>query len=53
MYRYYLLDFKKTFIKLSYKKIVVKIKDIGIYDNIYIYIYIYKWIDSFLINIKY
>ena len=39
-------DFKKAFDKVSHRKILVKMKDIGISGNIY------KWIESFLTNRK-
>ena len=37
-------DFKKAFDKVSHRKLLVKIKDIGISGNIY------NWIESFLTN---
>ena len=39
-------DFKKAFDKVSHRKLLFKIKDIGISDNIY------NWIESFLTNRK-
>ena len=39
-------DFKKAFDKVSHRKLLFKIKDIGISRNIY------NWIESFLINRK-
>ena len=39
-------DFKKAFDKVSNRKLLVKIKDIGISGNIY------NWIESFLTNRK-